>query len=276
MVVGLDSPTAGSVFFSGYSVAETRGEEARAIRRSLQIVFQDPAGALNPRMRVGFILEEPLRIQGMANRLERRERVIEMLRLIGLDESLLGRHPRELSGGQRQRVVIGAALMLRPRFLVADEPVSALDVSVQSQILNLLMELREKLGLTILFISHNLDVVRYVSDRVAVMYLGRIVEVAPVGSLFDDPLHPYTHALISAIPVPGPGKPLGRIILRGDPPNPAEVPSGCPFHPRCPKAASVCAVRVPELEGIPGHGADRLVRCFFPGATNTTAPAKNQ
>jgi oligopeptide/dipeptide ABC transporter ATP-binding protein len=272
MAAGLEIPTAGSVNFSGFPVAGAGREEARVMRRSMQIVFQDPAGALNPRMRVGTILEEPLRIQRIGNRDERRERVAEMLDLVGLDGSLLGRYPRELSGGQRQRVVIGAALMLDPRFLVADEPVSALDVSVQSQILNLLMELRGKLGLTMLFISHNLDVVRYVSDRVAVMYLGRIVETASVGDLFDSPLHPYTRALMSAIPGPagasgssGSGRAGGRVVLRGDPPNPAEVPSGCPFHPRCPKAADLCAVKVPESERVGNHGSGRFVRCFFPG-----------
>jgi oligopeptide/dipeptide ABC transporter ATP-binding protein len=206
----------------------------------MQIMFQDPYGSLNPRMNVETIVGEPLKVHGIASGSSRRQRVVELLEQVGLSRRYLDRYPHEFSGGQRQRIGIARALALGPKFLVCDEPVSALDVSIQSQIINLLMDLQARLGLTYLFIAHDLAVVRHISDEVAVMYLGRIVEHAPRDILFEHPLHPYTQALLSAIPVPQPGLRQKRIVLTGEIPSPANPPSGCPFHPRCPLAEDRC------------------------------------
>jgi peptide/nickel transport system ATP-binding protein/oligopeptide transport system ATP-binding protein len=216
-------------------------------RRDLQIVFQDPFGSLNPRHRVGAILREPLDVHGIGSRSRRAERVRELIDMVGLPPDSAGRYPHEFSGGQRQRIAIARALALEPKLIVADEPVSALDVSIQSQIVNLLAEMRARLGLSMLFISHDLSVIRHVSDRVAVMYLGRIVETGDAGALMEAPLHPYTRALLSAIPRPTAEGRRPRTILKGDLPDPANPPAGCAFHTRCPDAMPRCASEPPSL-----------------------------
>jgi oligopeptide/dipeptide ABC transporter ATP-binding protein len=224
------------------------------MRRRMQIIFQDPYSSLNPMMTVRTIVREPLTIHRIGNRREREERTMELLRLVGLKPELARRYPHELSGGERQRVGIARAIALEPAFLVADEPVTALDVSVQAQILNLLLELQEKLSLTYLFIAHDLRVVEHISDRVAVMYLGRIVELSDSVDLYAKPLHPYTEALLSAIPVPDPATKRQRIILEGDPPSPIHPPPGCPFHTRCHKRFQRCDQEVPVLREVaPRH-----------------------
>jgi peptide/nickel transport system ATP-binding protein/oligopeptide transport system ATP-binding protein len=220
----------------------------RAKRRDLQIIFQDPFGSLNPRHTVGHIVGEPLIVHGVGDRAARRARVAELLALVGLPEDAGSRYPHEFSGGQRQRIAIARALALNPRLVVADEPVSALDVSIQSQILNLIADLRRRFGLTILFISHDLSVIRHVSDRIAVMYLGRIVEIGPTAEVMAAPRHPYTTALVSAIPEPsGSGRQRDRIVLTGDLPDPAHPPAGCAFHGRCARAMPVCVATRPAL-----------------------------
>jgi len=254
LLLRLEEPTGGRIFFSGKEITRTKGKELRALRRNLQIVFQDPYSSLNPRKKVSSILEEPFIIhKTLPNRRARREAVSELLEVVGLSREHLERYPHEFSGGQRQRIGIARALALRPSFIVADEPVSSLDVSVQAQILNLFLELQEKFHLTYLFISHDLNVVKYVSQRIAVMYLGRIVEVAPKEELYSHPLHPYTQALLEAIPQMEPGK---RIVpsLSGDLPSPINPPPGCPFHPRCPRAERRCEEEFPPLrEVFPEH-----------------------
>jgi oligopeptide transport system ATP-binding protein len=250
----LIEPTRGLVEFEGRDVLGISGEELRRLRREMQIIFQDPYASLNPRMRVRDIVSEPLLIHGMGDRAERRERVAELLRKVGLDPDYRDRYPHEFSGGQRQRIGIARALALNPKLIVADEPVSALDVSVQAQVINLLEDLQKEFSLTYLFISHGLAVVEHISDRVAVMYLGRIVEVAPAEELYANPLHPYTRALLSAIPVPDPTRKRDRIVLKGDVPTPINPPSGCRFHTRCPDAIPDCARIDPDLrETAPGH-----------------------
>lgn len=219
----------------------------RNLRREMQIVFQDPYSALNPRLRIGTILTEPLRAMGMGDRRARRRRAEEVLEAVGLPPSSVDRFPHEFSGGQRQRIGIARALAPRPRFIVLDEPVSALDVSVRAQVLNLLQELQERFGLTYLFVSHDLSVVRHLCDRVAVMYLGRIVEEGPTGEIFERPRHPYTEALLSALPLPVPQLKRQRILLRGDPPSPIAVPPGCAFHQRCRAATELCSRETPPL-----------------------------
>jgi len=229
-------------------------KEMLALRRHMQIIFQDPFAALNPKLRVWKIIEEPLRFHGVQGRAERRERVDEMLVTVGLDREAGNRFPHEFSGGQQQRIGIARALILRPDFIVCDEAVSALDVSVQAQVLNLLSDLKDEFRLTYLFISHNLSVIRHICDRVAVMYLGKIVEIAGKDEIFGNPLHPYTKALISAIPRPGPAKKNRRIMLEGDIPSPADPPAGCRFHTRCYRRRSDCGKVVPQLnEAAPGH-----------------------
>jgi oligopeptide/dipeptide ABC transporter ATP-binding protein len=261
-VLGIVRPTAGAVVFDGTDLAALDAEGLRRARRHMQMIFQDPYASLNPRMRVGESVGEPLRVRGLLRGPGLRARVGELLELVGLAAAHAGRYPHEFSGGQRQRVGIARALALSPKLVVCDEPVSALDVSVRSQILNLLVDLQRRLGMAYLFISHDLSVVRHVSDRVAVMYLGRIVELAPRDALFARPLHPYTEALMSAIPVPDPRRQRGRsqIILRGELPRPTEPPAGCAFHTRCPLAADVCRRVAPALEAkAPG----RLVACHL-------------
>ena len=235
-------------------------------RREMQMIFQDPYASLDPRLTVGAIVEEPLRNFPAGGRAERRKRVLELLDLVGLDATMADRYPHEFSGGQRQRIGIARALAVDPSFIVCDEPVSALDVSIQAQIINLLADLQGELGLTYIFIAHDLSVVRHVSNSVAVMYLGKVTELAPVEQLWNHPRHPYTDALLSAVPLPDPNKSAQRerIILVGDVPSPIVPPSGCRFHPRCPKARQDCVDRDPELEPRLGDEADHLAACHFP------------
>lgn len=248
MLVRLLDPTAGTVTFDGNDLAHAEGAELKRLRRDIQMIFQDPFSSLDPRAPVGDSIAEGLRIHGLGDSAERRRRVSDMLGLVGLRPELARRFPHEFSGGQRQRIGIARALILRPRFVVADEPVSALDVSVQAQVLNLLQELQTELDLTVLFIAHNLAVVEHVSNRVAVMYLGRVVEVSDQDSLYRHPTHPYTEALLSAIPVPDPTLRRERIVLQGDVPSPLNPPSGCTFHPRCPIVdEEICPVEAPAL-----------------------------
>ncbi len=251
------TPTAGRVEFDGLDVTDSRGDQLRTLRRNMQIVFQDPFGSLNPRMTIKGIVEEGLVVHRLGNREERSATVNKTLEQVGLDPSYINRYPHEFSGGQRQRICVARALALNPRFMVLDEPISALDVSIQSQIINLLVELREQYDLTYLFISHDLSVVQYISDRVAVMYLGEIVEMADSEALYANPLHPYTQALLSAVPTMDPKKRRKRIVLEGDVPSPINPPSGCRFHPRCPLAMDICKQEAPRQLNLDDH----LVSC---------------
>ncbi len=257
-----EPPTAGRILFDGQDIAGLGRRQLRPFRPRMQLVFQDPYSSLNPKMTVGEILAAPLRVHGrVASRAQAEERVGAALELVGLQPRHAGRYPHEFSGGQRQRVGIARAIMLDPSFLVADEPVSALDVSVQAQVVNLLLEIRERLGLSILFIAHDLAVVGYVSDRVAVMYLGRIVELASTEALFERPRHPYTEALFAAAPAPDPASRRPRALLQGDVPSPLAPPSGCVFRTRCRYAVPACAeTRPPLAEVAPGH----LSACIRP------------
>ena len=255
-VCGLQPAAAGVIRYRGRVLSGLEGQALREARRELQIVFQDPFSSLNPRMAVGESIGEPLLVRGTAGGTALRERVAELLRIVGLDPAAAGRYPHQFSGGQRQRLVIARALALRPRLIVCDEPVSALDVSVRSQILNLLGELKERFGVAYLFISHDLSVIRHIADRVGVMYLGRLVELAPTDTLFTAPCHPYTQALMEAIPLPDPRRQRARrrIVLEGELPSPARPPAGCRFHTRCPMALAACTETSPEpIETAPGH-----------------------
>ncbi|HVF91316.1 MAG TPA: dipeptide ABC transporter ATP-binding protein [Blastocatellia bacterium] len=253
-ILRLVEPSEGEVIFDGNDLLGVGSDELRRLRRDMQIIFQDPYSSLNPRMRVGEIIEEPLIIHRIGKKGERRDRVAELLRLVGLDSSHAARYPHEFSGGQRQRIGIARALALNPKFIVCDEPVSALDVSVQAQVVNLLQDLQEQLGLTYLFISHGLSVVEHISNRVGIMYLGKLVEVAPSDDIFHNPLHPYTRALLSAIPVPDPDFHRERVPLTGDVPTAISPPSGCRFRTRCPLAVSECEDDEPRLvEVAPDH-----------------------
>ncbi|HYP99391.1 MAG TPA: oligopeptide/dipeptide ABC transporter ATP-binding protein [Polyangiaceae bacterium] len=253
LLLRLLEPSAGSVRFAGRDLSELGNAELRQTRRRMQIVFQDPYSSLNPRRTVGDALGEPLFVHGLAKGAEIDRRVSQLLERVGLPSSYRSRYPHEFSGGQRQRVCIARALALEPEFIVCDEAVSALDISIQAQILNLLADLRAELGLTYLFISHNLNVVRCIADRIAVMYLGKLVEVAPASDLFSSPQHPYTRALLSANPIPDPDVPLHPITLKGELPSPLEPPSGCRFHTRCPDVFEPCSRVVPEARLVRGR-----------------------
>lgn len=255
-ILQLHKPTAGKVYFQDTELTTADAGTLRHMRRNMQIIFQDPYASLNPRMTVGSIIAEPLEIHNVGTARERQERVQELLRLVGLNPYFVNRYPHEFSGGQRQRIGVARALALQPEFIVCDEPISALDVSIQAQVVNLLEKLQDEFGLTYLFIAHDLSMVRHISDRVAVMYLGKVVELASRDELYENPMHPYAKALLSAVPIPDPAKEekRRRIILEGDVPSPINPPSGCRFHPRCPIAEEICKEVVPEWREIrPDH-----------------------
>lgn len=264
-ILQLVRPSAGSVRFGGEELVSMPTAKLRGMRNQMQIIFQDPYASLNPRLTISTILAEALSVgEKVANPTEMRKRVLALLQLVGLNPNHADRYPHEFSGGQRQRIGIARAIAARPKLIVADEPVSALDVSIQAQILNLLQDLQEELGLTYLFISHDLGVIKHISDRIAVMYLGRIVEIADKRRLFEQPMHPYTQALMSAVPIPNPNQKKERIVLGGDVPSPANPPAGCAFHPRCTQAMEICRrVRPEELEVEREH----FVACHLYGST---------
>lgn len=263
-ILQLHKPTSGHVYFEGVDLVDLEPGELRKMRRKMQMVFQDPYASLNPRMTIGEIIGEPLRLHGLANRKESDERVVELLKSVGLNPTYANRYPHEFSGGQRQRIGVARSLSLNPSLIVCDEPISALDVSIQAQVVNLLEDLQEQLNLTYLFIAHDLSMVRHISTRVAVMYLGKIVELASRDELYGNPLHPYTKALLSAVPIPDPEAEQNRkrIILEGEVPSPANPPSGCRFRTRCSGASNTCREEVPEYREVsPGH----FVACHSAG-----------
>ncbi len=262
-IVRLLDPTAGDIVFDGRSIGKLRARAMRPLRREMQMIFQDPYASLNPRKRVGTIIGDPMRIHGIGDRKERKDAVEELLQKVGLSPEHYNRFPHEFSGGQRQRIGVARALALRPKLIVADEPVSALDVSIQAQMVNLLEELQDEFNLTYVFIAHDLGVVRHVSDRIAVMYLGKLVELSPAEELYTRPIMPYTEALLSAVPVPDPdlAEKRERIVLEGDVPSPIDPPSGCRFHPRCRYATDVCSQIEPPLVD---YGNGHLAACHHP------------
>jgi len=259
-IIKLIEPTKGQIIFNGIDITKFGENKIRPLRREMQIIFQDPYGSLNPRMPIGEIIKEPLMVHNIGDKKEQEERVVEIMKLVGLRPEYLRRYPHEFSGGQRQRIGIARAVVLNPKFIVADEPVSALDASIQAQVLNLLLELQQKLALTYLLVAHNLAVVRHVSDRIGVMYLGKLVEVAETKELFKNPLHPYTQALLSAIPIPDPEIKKERILLQGDIPSPINPPSGCRFRTRCRYAKDICKESEPPLVDV---GSGHYVACHF-------------
>ena len=262
-ILQLYRPTDGQVVFEGKDLVQTKGEELRRMRRRMQMIFQDPYASLNPRMTVGSIVGEPLDVHGIgSSRKERQERVQELLKIVGLNPYFVNRYPHEFSGGQRQRIGVARALAVNPPFIVADEPISALDVSIQAQVINLMEDLQEELGLTYLFIAHDLSVVRHISDRIAVMYLGKIVELADRDELYRNPMHPYTQALLSAVPIPDPKieNQRTRIILEGDVPSPANPPKGCNFCTRCPRVMDICREQEPVFKD---YGDGHYAACFL-------------
>ncbi len=267
-ILRLEEPTSGEIYFEGESILSYDKNKMQALREKMQIIFQDPFSSLNPRKTVSHIIGEPLLVHGMRSRKKREERVLELLRVVGLRKEHMRRYPHQFSGGQRQRIGVARALALQPKLIVCDEAVSALDVSIQAQVINLLKDLQDEFKLTYLFISHDLSVVEHVSDRVAVMYLGKIVEFAPSQILYKKPLHPYTQALLSAVPIPDPAlKSNERIILKGDVPSPIDPPPGCSFHPRCLFAKDICSHREPEFREIDNK---HFVACFFAGRLELT------
>ena len=260
-ILQLYRPTAGDVYFEGENLCKSKGEKLRRMRRKMQMIFQDPYASLNPRMTVGNIIGEPLEVHNILRGKALKERVQELLQVVGLNPYFINRYPHEFSGGQRQRIGVARALAVNPSFIICDEPISALDVSIQAQIINLLEELQEQFGLTYLFIAHDLSVVRHISDRVAVMYLGKIVELTDRYTLYNDPKHPYTQALLSAVPIPDPfvEEKRRRTILEGDVPSPANPPKGCNFSTRCPVVMDICKESEPEFKDI---GGEHWVACF--------------
>lgn len=261
VVARLIEPTSGKIFFDGKDITSLKSGELKSVRRELQIIFQDPYASLNPRMPVGEIIGEALAIHGIANGVEKAERVKKLIDIVGLPKDSVSRYPHEFSGGQRQRIGIARAIALNPKFIIADEPISALDVSIQAQIINLFMDLQKEFDLTYLFIAHDLRVVEYISHRVAVMYLGKIMEIAAAKEIYKHPVHPYTEALLSAVPMPDPKKKKKRIILKGEIPSPINPPKGCRFHTRCIYVQERCRIEEPAL--IQKNG-NRLAACHFP------------
>ena len=263
LILRLEEPSSGKVLFQGKNILSFDKEKLRSLRKDMQIIFQDPFSSLNPRKTVAHIIGEPLLVHGLQSRKEREARVLELLRVVGLRREHMRRYPHQFSGGQRQRIGVARALALHPKLIICDEAVSALDVSIQAQVINLLKDLQEEFGLTYLFISHDLAVVEHVSDRLAVMYLGKIVELAASSTIYRSPLHPYTQALLSASPIPDPTSRRNRIILRGDVPSPIDPPSGCHFHTRCIYAEEICSQQKPQLKEV---GKNHLTACHFAGS----------
>ncbi len=273
-IVRLYKPTAGQILFGNQDLASLKGEELRQLRRRVQMIFQDPYASLNPRFTIGSLIAEPMYIYNVASRAEIRDRTAELLKVVGLRSEYIDRYPHEFSGGQRQRIAVARALSINPEFVIADEPVSALDVSIRAQVLNLLQRLQHQFNLTYLFVSHDLSVVRHVSDRIAVMYLGKIVELSDRDELYQAPKHPYTKALLSAIPIPDPQieKRRQRIILSGDLPSPINIPKGCRFHTRCPMVQEICRIEEPVFERK--EGREHFAACHF--SAEVTAPDVNE
>jgi len=267
VILRLTNPTSGCALYNGADLFKLSRKQMFNVRREIQVIFQDPYASLSPRMTVGDIIGEPMEIHRVGDKKYRRKRVKKLLKVVGLNPEHINRYPHEFSGGQRQRIGVARALALTPKLILCDEPVSALDVSVQAQILNLMSDLQKEFNLTYLFIAHDLSVVKHISNRIGVMYLGKIVEVADSGDLYKSPLHPYTRGLLSAIPIPDPEleKKRKRIILKGDVPSPIDPPSGCRFHPRCPNAQEICSKEEPELKNYSKNGNEHLAACFFAG-----------